>query len=280
MNKIVVISNSRFEKGLVAFINSYRRVNMQTPLVIIDTGLENTYPYETIKKTFNGDGLKKAEWMTDYSPYLQLELGMIEADKIIYMEVDMLLLKNIDHLFDGVTDENAIAVMDDAAYATMEGDNYIDNCGRYFAMDSELRNKYSRSKGYNGGLIGGTKEFYANLQNKYVYYLRNYEHQYRLLAQSLLNQYFIEERIFVKDIGLEYNFSGINEYYSKPELYAICYNCINNKLNSIGLFFNKKQISIVHFTGKHKPFIVERESDTLNAMQDVWEFYYNNGELF
>lgn len=272
MNKIVVIANSRFEKGLIAFINSYRKVNMQSPLVIIDTGLENGYPYETIKRYNNSFNFKKAPWMLDCSPYHQLQLAEIEADKIIYLEADMLLLKNIDHLFDEITSDNmAISVMDDAAFATMQGPNYIDNCGRYFIKGSELRNKYARCKGWNGGLIGGTKGFYEKLENEFQGYLFEYESQYRLLAQSLLNQIFIQEDISVYDVGLEYNFSGINEYYDRPELYNI-----KEGENGYGIYFNNLPISVVHFTGKNKPFLV----DDKNIMTSVFDYYYNKGELF
>jgi lipopolysaccharide biosynthesis glycosyltransferase len=273
VNKIVVIANSRFEKGLIAFINSYRKVNMQSQLVIIDTGLENNYPYETIKRYNNSFNFKKAPWMLDCSPYHQLQLAEIEADKIIYLEADMLLLKNIDHLFDEIDDnEMAISVMDDAAFATMQGPNYIDNCGRYFIEESELKNKYARCKGYNGGLIGGAKQFYTDLQELFGYYLEHYESQYRLLAQSLLNQYFIERDISVHDVGLEYNFSGINEYYDKPELYDI----IKEGKYGYDIYFNNFPLSVVHFTGKEKPFLV----DNKNIMTPVFDYYYNKGELF
>jgi lipopolysaccharide biosynthesis glycosyltransferase len=274
MNKIVVIANSRFEKGLIAFINSYRKVNMQSPLVIIDTGLENNYPYETIKRYNNSFNFKKAPWMLDCSPYHQLQLAEIEADKIIYLEADMLILKNIDHLFNEIitgNDDMAISVMDDAAFATMQGNNYIDNCGRYFIKYSELRNKYARCKGYNGGLIGGTKGFYEWLEKHFNEYLSEYEGQYRLLAQSLLNQIFIQEDIAVYDVGLEYNFSGINEYYGRPEVYGI----IKGKEN-YHVWFNNKELSIIHFTGKNKPFLV----DDKNIMTSVFDYYYNKGELF
>jgi lipopolysaccharide biosynthesis glycosyltransferase len=274
MNKIVVIANSRFEKGLIAFINSYRKVDMQSPLVIIDTGLENSYPYETIKRDNNSFNFKKAPWMVDCSPYHQLQLSDIEADKIIYLEADMFLLKNIDHLFDEIitgNDNMAISVMDDAAFATMQGNNYIDNCGRYFIEGSELRNKYARCKGYNGGLIGGTKGFYEWLENKFNEYLSEYEGQYRLLAQSLLNQIFIQEDVAVYDVGLEYNFSGINEYYDKPNLYRIVFNGKEYEVD-----FNNKSLSVIHFTGKNKPFLV----DDINLMTPVFDYYYNKGELF
>jgi hypothetical protein len=191
MNKIVVISNERFEKGLIAFINSYRNVKMKTDLVIIDTGLKGTYPYETIKRDPNMAGIKKAEWMIDCSPYQQLLLGDIEADKIIYMEVDMLLLKNIDHIFNYISDTNFIAVMDDAAKASIESLNngfYIDSASRYFVEGSELRKKYTYCKGYNGGLIGASKEQYQKMLRAYGLYIIE-EKQYRLLAQSFLNQY-------------------------------------------------------------------------------------------
>jgi lipopolysaccharide biosynthesis glycosyltransferase len=275
VNKIVVIANNRFEKGLIAFINSYRKVNMQSPLVIIDTGLENNYPYETIKRYNNSFNFKKAPWMLDCSPYHQLQLAEIEADKIIYLEADMLLLKNIDHLFNEIitgNDDMAISVMDDAAFATMQGNNYIDNCGRYFIEGSELRNKFARCKGYNGGLIGGTKGFYKTLEEYFNDFLVAFESEYRLLAQSLLNQYFIEEKVFVKDVGLEYNFSGINEYYDKPELYNIWF------FDKIGyrMSFSNLELSVVHFTGKNKPFLV----DNKNIMTPVFDYYYNKGELF
>jgi lipopolysaccharide biosynthesis glycosyltransferase len=273
MNKIVVIANSRFEKGLIAFINSYRKVNMQSPLVIIDTGLSTKYPYETIRR-IPSTIYKKAPWMFDCSPYHQLQLAEIEADKIIYLETDMLLLKNIDHLFDEIitgNDDMAISVMDDAAFAVMNGNNYIDNCGRYFIEGSELRNKYARCKGYNGGLIGGTKGFYEWLENKFNEYLSEYEGQYRLLAQSLLNQIFIQEDIAVYDVGLEYNFSGINEYYDKPNLYRIVFNGKEYEVD-----FNNKSLSVIHFTGKNKPFLV----DDKNIMTPVFDYYYNKGELF
>jgi hypothetical protein len=161
--------------------------------------------------------------------------------------------------------------MDDAAFATMQGPNYIDNCGRYFIEGSELREKYARYKGWNGGLIGGTKYFYQLLQNFFEKYLPKYESQYRLLAQSLLNQYFIEEEIFVRDIGLQYNFSGINEYYDKPELYII-----KEGENGYDIYFNNLPLNIIHFTGKNKPFLV---SD-INIMTSVFDYYYNKGELF
>lgn len=270
MNKIVVIANKRFEKGLVAFINSYRKADVKTPLVIIDTGLEKEYPYETVKSEFKGDGLKKADWMSDCSPYLQLKLNTIKADKIMYLEADMLILKNIDHLFEYINNINVIACMDDAAKATMEGENYIDNCGRYFIKGSELSKKYARCKGYNGGLIGASKTVYKFLSLFYSAYILDYEDQYRLLAQSLLNQFFIEENIPVTDIGLEYNFSGINEYYDYPELYKVNFDK-NWKVN-----FNGVDISILHFTGKDKPFFNEDK----HVLRGLWEYYYNNGELF
>lgn len=273
MNKVVVISNAKFEPGLIAFINSYKKAEMKTPLVIIDTGLENSYPYETVKKTFNGKGLKHAPWMTDCSPYLQLELGDINADKIIYLEVDMLLLKNIDHLFDEITDTNVIAVMDDAALVIELYNirNHIDNCGRFFTEGSELRKKYLRTKGYNCGLVGGTRLFYEKLQNKYKCYLVNYENQYRLLAQSLLNQYFNEEHIFVKDVGLQNNFSGINEYYKFEQMYNV--NFENDRWE---IEFCDFPINVLHFTGKNKPFL----NNDQNIMRPVWEYFYNKGKLF
>jgi lipopolysaccharide biosynthesis glycosyltransferase len=274
MNKIVVIANARFEKGLIAFINSYRKVKMQTPLLIVDTGLENKYPYKTIKRYNNSFNFKKAPWMLDCSPYHQLQLADItSADKIIYLEVDMLLLKNIDHLFDEITNDNmAIAVMDDAAFATMQGPNYIDNCGRYFVEGSELRNKYARCKGYNGGLIGGSRHFYQLLNSRFEQYLSKYESQYRLLAQSLLNQYFIGYDVPVYDVGLEYNFSGINEYYDRPELY----NIVKEGKYGYDIYFNNLPLSVIHFTGKNKPFLV----DDKNTMTEVFDYYYNKGELF
>jgi lipopolysaccharide biosynthesis glycosyltransferase len=279
MNKIVVISNERFEKGLIAFINSYRNVNMKTPLVIIDTGLKGTYPYETIKinpEKFLGN-YKKAEWMTDCSPYLQLWLSELvpDSDKIIYMEVDMLLLKNIDHIFSYISDNNFIAVMDDAAKASIESINngfYIDSASRYFVEGSELRKKYKYNKGYNGGLIGATKEQYQKMLRAYKLFIID-EKQYRLLAQSFLNQYFIDEQIYVKDIGLEYNFSGINEYYDKEWLYDIIFN-IGWKGPSV--LFNNIDISVLHFTGKQKPFLIYDEND----LTAIWRFYYNKGVLF
>jgi len=275
MNKIVVIANAKFEKGLIAFINSYQLSFMKTPLVIIDTGLKNSYPYETIKKTFDSEGIPKAEWMSDASPYLQCQLGDIDADKIIYMEADMLILKNIDHLFDEITDDCPIAVMDDAAKITydrkMHGIVTIDNAGRYFNEGSELREKYKYCKGWNGGLIGGTRKFYKDMQNKFSQYLFKYVNQYRLLAQSFLNQYFIEEHIFVKDIGFEYNFSGINEYYGSPQLYKIGW----KKDIEIYTRFMNCDISVLHFTGRGKPFL----NDDKNIMTPIFNHYYNEGEL-
>lgn len=272
MNKIVVIANARFEKGLIAFINSYIKTNMESQLVIIDTGLQNRYPYDTIKKEFNVKGLKKAEWMSDYSPYLQLELGDIDADKIIYLEADMLLLNNIDYLFKKIAGDNFIAVMDDAAYTICNSWNKIniDSAGRYFISGSELSNKYKYYKGYNGGLIGASIESYRGLQSIYNYYLQD-EKQYRLLAQSLLNQYFIEEGIVVNDVGLENNLSGINEYYDYPQLYDIIF--YNNKYR---VKFNGFDINVLHFTGKNKPFF----NNDINIMRSVWDYYYNNGRLF
>jgi lipopolysaccharide biosynthesis glycosyltransferase len=153
----------------------------------------------------------------------------------------------------------------------MQGLNYIDNCGRYFIEGSELRNKYARCKGWNGGLIGGAKGFYEKLQSEFEHYLNVFESDYRLLAQSLLNQYFVLENICVKDVGLEYNFSGINEYYDRPELYNI-------KEGKYGydIYFNNLPLSVVHFTGKEKPFLV----DNKNIMTPVFDYYYNKGELF
>lgn len=273
MNKVVVIANARFEKGLIAFINSYRKVKMRTSLVIIDTGLENKYPYQTIKRypTELHNSYKKASWMTDGSSFQQLLLSDINADKIINLEADMILLKNIDAVFDEITDNNVVSVMDDAALATMQGNNYIDNCGRFFLQGSELRNKYARCKGYNTGFFGATIDFYKKLRTKVDWYLQNYENQYRLYAQSLLNQYFIEENICVKDVGFEYNFSGINEYYDKPELYNIVFNGKDWEIS-----FNKVEPKIIHFTGKNKPFLV----DDKNIMSPVFDYYYNKGELF
>jgi lipopolysaccharide biosynthesis glycosyltransferase len=250
---------------------------MKTPLVIIDTGLKGTYPYETIKRDPNMAGIKKAEWMTDCSPYQQLLLGDIEADKIIYLEVDMLLLKNIDHLFGYITDDNFIAVMDDAAKASIEFINngfYIDSAGRYFTEGSELRNKFKYNKGYNGGLIGATRKQFIELAYMFKsFWNKGDEKQYRLLAQSFLNQYFIDEEISVMDIGLEYNFSGINEYYDKPWLYDLSkdyYQLINY------LYFCNVNISVLHFTGKNKPFL----NDEINLGKFIWNIFYNKGELF
>jgi lipopolysaccharide biosynthesis glycosyltransferase len=270
MNKIVVIANERFEPGLVAFINSYKKANIKSPLCIIDTGLKNSYPYETTKKNLTNFSYKKASWMSDCSPYLQLELGDIKADKIIYLETDMLLLKNIDHLFDEININcDCISVMDDAAFSSLNY-HHIDSAGRYY-LAGELNRKYSRIKGFNGGLIGGTHSFFNFIQEVYSSYLKQYENQYRLLAQSLLNQIFIEENLIIKDIGLEYNFSGINEYYKDEYLYT----CLFNE-NRWEVIFNGINISIVHFTGKNKPFLVSDK----NIMTPVWEYYYNNGELF
>ena len=273
MNKIVVIANARFEKGLIAFINSYRKVNMQTPLVIIDTGLENSYPYETIKvdpSKFNS--YKKAEWMSDASPYIQCLLSKyVEADKILYLEVDMLLLKNIDEVFFHIKENNVIGTMDDAAFATMQSKNYIDNCGRYFIEKSYLRNQFARCKGYNCGFVGASKKVYDTLAEEFESFVITYESHYRLLAQSLLNQYFIEEDVPVYDVGLQYNFSGINEYYDKPELYRIVFNGDNWEVS-----FNNIEPNIIHFTGKNKPFLVP----DVNIMTSLFNYYYNKGELF
>lgn len=273
-NAVVVISNDRFEKGLISFINSYRKTKMKTPLIIIDTGLKNEYPYQTIKKNPDVFKLDKASWMKDASPYFQCELGDIDVDNIMYMEVDMLLLKNIDHLFNHINEKCVIAIMDDAALATVKHKRYIDSAGRYFKkMDFNmgLRAILSREKGFNGGLVLGTKSFYKDLQEKYRDYIEHYSHQYRLLAQSLLNQFFYNEHIFVKDMGLEYNFSGINEYYNEPERYKIEKFC-----NGYSVLFDKKiDISVLHFTGKDKPFL----NDDKNIMRPVWEYYYNKGEL-
>lgn len=273
MNKIVVIANARFEKGLIAFINSYRKVNMQTPLAIIDTGLENSYPYETVKvDTSKFNNCKKAEWMADASAYLQCELSnYIEADKYLYLEADMLLLKNIDDVFFHIKESNVIGTMDDAAFATMQGKHYIDNCGRYFLEDSWLRKLYARCKGYNCGFVGASKKVYDILAKEYEGFIDSYESEYRLLAQSLLNQYFIEEDISIYDVGIEYNFSGINEYYDKSNLYNIVFNGKNWEIE-----FNKVEPYIIHFTGKNKPFLVDEK----NIMTPVFDYYYNNGELF
>jgi lipopolysaccharide biosynthesis glycosyltransferase len=273
VNKIVVIANARFEKGLIAFINSYRKVNMQSPLVIIDTGLENSYPYETIKvdsSKFNK--YKKAEWMKDASAYLQCELiNYVNADKLLYLEADMLLLKNMDNVFDDIKENNVIGTMDDAAFATMSSKNYIDNCGRFFIEGSPLREKYARCKGWNCGFVGGSSNFYRKLADNYGQLLNRYENQYRLLAQSLLNQYYIVYDIPVYDVGLEYNFSGINEYYDKPNLYRIVFDGKEYEVD-----FNNKSLSVIHFTGKNKPFLV----DDINIMSPVFDYFYNKGELF
>lgn len=274
MNKIVVIANERFEPGLIAFINSYKKAKVSTtefPLVIIDTGLKNQYPYETIKRDASALNFKRAPWMTDCTPYLQLELADINADKILYLETDMLILENhFNYLFSLISDDRVIAVMDDAALSTFDP-LHIDSAGRYFIEGSNLRKMYSRVKGYNGGLIGGTHSFYENLKQEYPYYLKAFEKEYRLLAQSLLNQYLHLENLYVEDVGFEFNFSGINEYYDKEELYKITFD-----EGTFQVEFNGEKISIVHFTGKDKPWF----NDTPNIMRPVWEYYYNKGELF
>ena len=184
MNKIVVIANKRFEAGLVAFINSYIKTNMKTPLVIIDTGLQYSYSFETIKKDPSIFNTQRASWMTDSSPYFQLNLGDIDADKIIYMEVDMLILENIDHLFNYISMDpwQSISVMDDAALASTK-EFHVDSAGRYFTCSSTLRKIYKHYKGYNGGLVGGSKEFYKMIESMFLTYLSNYEKDYRLLIE-------------------------------------------------------------------------------------------------
>jgi len=272
MNKIVVIANKRFEAGLVAFINSYIKANMKTPLVIIDTGLQYSYPFETIKKDPSIFNTQRASWMTDSSPYFQLNLGDIEADKILYMEVDMLILKNIDDLFYKISlDEwQVMSVMDDAALASTK-EFHVDSAGRYFVDGSFQRKRYRNFKGYNGGLVGGSRAFYKYIERMFSIYLSNYEKDYRLLAQSLLNQFIIEENILVYDPGLLYNFSGINEYYDHPEWYKI-----NKNDDGYSLSFLGNKISVVHFTGKNKPFL----SDEKNILTPLWDYYYNEGRLF
>jgi lipopolysaccharide biosynthesis glycosyltransferase len=276
VNKFVVMANEHFEKGLIAFLNSYKTAKIKTPLVIIDTGLLYTYPFETIriepeKALVNTANVQKAVWMKDASPYLQLLLSdYIDADKIIYLEADMLILKNIDHLFSYIEEDNFIAVMDDAAYATTILDHaYIDSAGRYFKEGSLFREYYKYNKGYNGGLVGASKKAYTDLKKGYEWYINN-EKEFRLLAQSLLNMYFVEEHISVHDLGLPYNFSGINEYYDKPYLYRT-----EPNEEGIGLQFMGVDISVVHFTGKNKPFFSEEN----NIGKFIWNAYYNKGVL-
>jgi len=284
-NFIAVIANERFAPGLVAFLNSYKLSGSKTPIVLIDTGLEKKYPVYTIKKQFSHNRfsswqnkIAKAEWMYDYSPYLQIELGELLAevcaDEILYLEADMLVLDNIDHLFDYITENNFISVMDDAAAiidCEAASDLFvIDSAGRYFREGSELRNKYKHHKGWNGGLIGGTRDMYCQMQGCFYEYLEEYEPQYRLLAQSYINQYFIENDIIVRDIGFQYNFSGINEYYEMPELYTI-----KQYPDGYNVRFMNFPVSIPHFTGKNKPFFSKEK----NVMSPVFDFYYNEGRL-
>jgi lipopolysaccharide biosynthesis glycosyltransferase len=269
MNKIVLIANAKFEPGLIAFLNSYKLSGNTTPIVIIDTGLEGKYPHETIKRAPIKD-CKHASWMTDGSPYYQLQLGDIDADKIIYFEADMLVLGDVDYLFNLIQDSVPIAAMDDAAFASMQTYSHIDSAGRYFNPGTELAEKYKYEKGWNGGFVGGSKAFYKQLQDMYKYYLIDYEDQYRLLAQSLFNQYVVEQNIVVRDVGFGYNFSGINEYYHHPELYDISFDG-----KKYGMKFNGIQINVVHFTGKDKPFLNNHK----NVLTKMFDYYYNRGRL-
>jgi lipopolysaccharide biosynthesis glycosyltransferase len=161
--------------------------------------------------------------------------------------------------------------MDDAAYATTILDHaHIDSAGRYFNEGSPLREVYKYTKGYNGGLVGASKKAYRDLKEGFNYYIHN-ENQFRLLAQSLLNMYFVEESISVFDPGLQYNFSGINEYYNNPYLYTTDI----HSDSTLGIRFMGVEISVLHFTGKNKPFLNEEN----NQGKFIWNSFYNKGVL-
>ena len=109
---ITVITNKRYLKGIKALVRSLKKVKYKYPLVVLipndaDPDLEiilRSYGC-VVKKTERpficSELLQKNRIGTWNDTFLKLSVfDLVEFKKVIYIDSDMMVLKNIDHLFE------------------------------------------------------------------------------------------------------------------------------------------------------------------------------------
>lgn len=109
---ITLLSTNSYTIGVITLVKSLRKTNSKYPILCLITSdissdnikllIDNMIPYQrihNIKHPF-ADTLSENEKYKMYN-YTKLRIfGLIEFKKIVFLDADMIILKNIDHLFE------------------------------------------------------------------------------------------------------------------------------------------------------------------------------------
>ena len=107
LNKcIVTSSDSKYFPGLIALLRSLRRTNPHIPIIVFDNGLTkrqrgtaSRFAEVIQKKPFISiAGKGKFSYIGD-TPLLKFEVAALAYDKVLYLDADIIVTKNLDTMF-------------------------------------------------------------------------------------------------------------------------------------------------------------------------------------
>ena len=221
---VTVLSNAAYIPGVIALINSLKNVKSQYPLTILVPD-DSTDWYNSLKELgcqiitrpaikFHNKNQQEGHYW-DHTFFKLAAMSLTEFKKIVLLDSDMLIMQNIDHLFDS---PHMTAVMDRRPFSP----NYALNLNSGLIVIEPNSNDYlklinlielSITSRTADGLACGDQDVFHSYVNDWA---------------------------DKKDLHL-------------PETYNVFFGHIS-RLLSQGYFKSKKDIYVVHFIGRQKPW--------------------------
>ena len=246
---ITLLSNESYLEGILVLNESLKRVNAEYPLYCMLSKNMNIQTEDYLEKKgikcirFNKSVIENREDVnSDYFSYWNytfdklLIWGLTQFEKLVYLDSDMIVLKNIDSLF-----ENKPFTAVCAGRSFPGNESWIE---------------------LNAGLIVLTpnKQIERELIEMAPKVIAEYKEQNKALGdQDIINRY-IANWFNQKQLILDEGYNMLAPYlshYVKKEGYSLSSE-------------QKKPIYVVHFTGNYKPWNIKSINDYLHILKRIY----------
>ncbi|MGN1105557.1 MAG: glycosyltransferase family 8 protein [Huintestinicola sp.] len=178
---------------------------------------------------------------------------LINEDRIIYLDGDLICLKDLTELYNTDLEGNWLAAVTDSGKA-YTGRDFVKECPTYFN---------------SGVMIMDLENMRKNQVGRELYDIKKNMTDSKLMDQDVFNTFFMNR---VKLLPIRYNFLYINLLRAQENG-----NLEINKLNDLfstnypNLSSIYEDAAIIHFASKNKPW-----KDVNVTLHDVWMHYYEN----
>jgi len=258
---IVTAGDAKYYPGIIALINSIKKYHQdEYPISVLDGGLTRQQ-VDTLEEA--NIVVIKPELIVDLEhpryacSNIIFEMDRAGYDKILFLDSDIILINDIDEIFNLIEKHKYIGVKDcsDGLYEGRPVEDWRVTPGKknYFDGDHDMM---------NSGVVGIDRELFRNKLKPHIYKYEKEVHNYMMHDQELLRNISNDAGIQYTDIGWEYN--------------AVYLRGLRKSLKEL----KELKVKILHFAGglKNKPWLPEWKGAP-KGVEELWNEYYNKGEI-